>query len=72
VKTFDEALQFYFTFNSEIGKLSLDAYGIDNDGKRLPQGKLPSQAILFRDWSLISHRIVSTYRASQEADRERS
>lgn len=64
VNTFNDALQLYFNLNSELGKLSLDIYGLEKGPNRLPSTKLPIQAKLFRDWSLASHKVISTYRAS--------
>lgn len=63
VTSFDECLQLYFKLNSQLGRLSLDIYGLE-EAKRLPVKKLPIQGRLFQDYSLISHRVISTYRAS--------
>jgi len=49
VNTFNEALQLYFKFNSDLGKLSYKVYGIDKLPSLLPAKKLPVQARFFRD-----------------------
>jgi hypothetical protein len=69
VNTFNEALQLYFNLNSELGKLSLQVYGVDRELPRLPAKKLPLQAKIFRDWSIVSQTVISTFRASLESDK---
>jgi hypothetical protein len=64
VTTFDEALQLYFSLNSKLGKISLEIYGLERLPTRPLAVKLPAQAKLFREWSLVSHKVISTYRAS--------
>jgi hypothetical protein len=62
VKDFNEAIQFYFKLNRQVGKLSLAQYGLYSFSPRLQSKKLPIQARLFRDWSLISHKVLSEFR----------
>jgi hypothetical protein len=71
INTFNEAIQFYFKFNSELGKFSLDVYGIDKVSALLPAKRLPIQARIFRDWSLISHRLISATKESLRNSLER-
>lgn len=68
--TLNETLELYFKLNSELGKLSLQFYGLDSVRALPSVSKIPSQARMFREWSLISHKIVSIYRASKEKSTE--
>jgi len=73
VNSFNEALQLYFDLNSKLGRFSYKVYGVESISTLLPAKRLPIQSRLYRDWSLISHRIISTHRASiKETVRERS
>jgi hypothetical protein len=49
ITNFNEALQLYFNLNSDLGKLTLEVYGLERNSLRLPSKKLPIQAKLFRD-----------------------
>jgi hypothetical protein len=62
ITNFDEAIKFFFKVNRLVGRLSLSEYGLYNMANRLPSRKLPIQVKLFRDWSLISHKVLATFR----------